>query len=143
MAGVPSCFRTPRLVGSYTMPSHFDAVRRRDEGQGAAGEDVGLLAEYLSSTLPADHSTPQNPSPLGHMAGLHASEQSDDLDDSNLEELLNRLESAHEVAESVESRLDSILERLGGFLECLEQDGDRPQRTDGISSEHCKFSDHS
>lgn len=54
------------------------------------------------------------------LASLLAADKGDDIDDTDISELLQRLDTAHGVASGVESRLDGILGNLDEILGSLE-----------------------
>lgn len=56
------------------------------------------------------------------LASLLSSDESEEVDDANISELLRRLDTANGVASGVESRLDEILNNLDGLLGTLEQE---------------------
>ncbi|KAL4067279.1 hypothetical protein V8B97DRAFT_2009335 [Scleroderma yunnanense] len=119
--------------------NHSDSSPAKFNGQQAgrsngAGEDMGLLTEYLSiDNQKSTHLTGQATSlkeEVEHLRFLFSESADHDeslVNESDLENLLAQLDDADEVANGVESRLDDILDTLDGLLDRLEEQD--PQRT--------------
>jgi hypothetical protein len=54
------------------------------------------------------------------LASLLSQDTSEEIDDTNISELLRRLDTANGVASGVENRLDELLNNLDGLLGTLE-----------------------
>lgn len=123
------------------MPSNNtddDLATGRQAGQETSlEEDMGVLTEYLSGNILGSRTSGAQTVSSEEEVAVLTTECSED--DSDLEELLTRLDEADGMVTGVENRLDKILDKLDDLLIHLDsRDTNRPRTDDPGDSSSAK-----